>query len=94
MCLGVPGEIVEFSADSPGLAEVDVAGVRRTVNVGLLSDEDLAVGDRVLVHLGFAMSRADEGQSQGMDFLEEIAHAYEQERAETVSSAAESVPRS
>jgi hydrogenase expression/formation protein HypC len=57
MCLAIPGRIVELSGDFDHLAVVDVGGVRRKVNVALLQDEGLALGDWVLIHVGFAMSK-------------------------------------
>lgn len=56
MCLGIPGLIVGVR-DGAQLAEVDVVGVRRTVNVGLIDDP--REGDWVLIHVGFAMDRID-----------------------------------
>jgi hydrogenase expression/formation protein HypC len=63
MCLGIPGQLIELSADNPHLARVDVVGVRRMVNIGLLEDEPLAPGDWVLIHVGFAMSKIDEAEA-------------------------------
>lgn len=63
MCLAIPGKIVEFSSEQPLLARVDVAGVKRNVNIGLLADEPLDVGDWVLIHVGFAMSKIGEEQA-------------------------------
>jgi hydrogenase expression/formation protein HypC len=63
MCLGIPGQIVEIDADNDQLARVDVTGVRRVINIGLLEDEELAVGDWVLIHVGFAMSKIDEDEA-------------------------------
>ena len=63
MCLAIPGRIVEFSQDNPALAKVDVAGVRRNVNVSLLEDGELRSGDWVLIHVGFAMSKIEEIQA-------------------------------
>ena len=57
MCLAIPGKIVEFVANEPHLAVVEVARVRRRVNVDLLRDDGLAIGDWVLIHVGFAMSK-------------------------------------
>jgi hydrogenase expression/formation protein HypC len=57
MCLAIPGRIIELSGDDSRLAVVDVSGVRRRINVDLLKDDALAVGDWVLIHVGFAMSR-------------------------------------
>jgi hydrogenase expression/formation protein HypC len=63
MCLGIPGQVVELDAGSEQLARVDVAGVRRTINIALLEDEGVDVGDWVLIHVGFAMSKIDEEQA-------------------------------
>jgi len=60
MCLAIPGRIVELPVGGQPLAAVEVAGVRRRVNVDLLSDERLEPGDWVLIHVGFAMSRISE----------------------------------
>ena len=58
MCLAIPGKIVQFITDEPHLAVVEVAGVRRRVNIDLLrEDGPLALSDWVLIHVGFAMSR-------------------------------------
>ncbi len=63
MCLGIPGQLVELSAENDQLAKVDIAGVRRMINVGLLEDEVLEPGDWVLIHVGFAMSKIDEDEA-------------------------------
>ena len=60
MCLAIPGQIVELSSDEPHLAVVEVSKVRRKINVGLLEGEQIAPGDWVLIHVGFAMSRVSE----------------------------------
>lgn len=77
MCLGIPGEIVEILPDRPDLAKVDVAGVRRAVNIGLLDGERLDPGDWVLIHVGFALSKIDEEEARAsLEFLEGIGQAY------------------
>ena len=63
MCLGIPGQLVELDADNDQLARVEVAGVRRMINIGLLEDEVLEPGDWVLIHVGFAMSKIDEDEA-------------------------------
>ncbi len=63
MCLGIPGEVVEFLPDQPDLARVNVSGVRRVINIGLLSDEPPVPGDWVLIHVGFALSKIDEDEA-------------------------------
>jgi hydrogenase expression/formation protein HypC len=57
MCLAIPGKIVDLTSDNPHLALVEVAGVRRQINVDLVRDDALAAGDWVLIHVGFAMSK-------------------------------------
>jgi len=59
MCLGIPGEVVEIVDDAEHLATVAVNGVRRAISLTLVADEGVGVGDWVLVHVGFAMSRID-----------------------------------
>ena len=80
MCLGIPGEVVEIRADETDLARVDVAGVRRMVNIGLLEGQSLVPGDWVLIHVGFALSKIDEAEARAaMEFLESIGQAYDEE---------------
>jgi hydrogenase expression/formation protein HypC len=56
VCLAIPGQVVAIGPE-PHLATVEVSSVRRKVNVDLLQAETLAIGDWVLIHVGFAMSR-------------------------------------
>jgi hydrogenase expression/formation protein HypC len=82
MCLGIPGEIVELLDDRSDLAKVDVSGVRRAINIGLLENEPLVPGDWVLIHVGFAMSKIDEAEAKAaLEFLEGIGQAYDDEIA-------------
>ena len=82
MCLGIPGEVIEILADRPDLAKVDVSGVKRAINIGLLAEESVQPGDWVLIHVGFALSKIDEGEAKAaMEFLEGIGKAYEDEIA-------------
>ncbi len=60
MCLAIPGKILDRVPDHPTLAVVEVVGVRRKVDLGLLQDDMPAIGDWVLIHVGFAMSRISE----------------------------------
>ncbi|MCL1838034.1 MAG: HypC/HybG/HupF family hydrogenase formation chaperone [Propionibacteriaceae bacterium] len=62
MCLGIPGEIVALVGND--LATVSVNGVERDVNVGLLGDEPVSIGDWVLVHVGFALSKIDKDEAE------------------------------
>lgn len=82
MCLGIPGEIIEIQEDRPDLAKVAVSGVKRSINIGLLSDDPPVPGDWILIHVGFALSKIDEEEaSAALKFLEEIGQAYEDELA-------------
>jgi len=60
MCLAIPGKIVEIACDKPNSALVDVVGMRRRVDLGLLEDNRPVPGDWVLIHVGFAMSKISE----------------------------------
>ena len=60
MCLAIPGQVVELFPDQPHAAMIDVVGVRRKVDLGLLQDDLPVRGDWVLIHVGFAMSKISE----------------------------------
>ncbi len=80
MCLGIPGQIVEFVDEANQIAKVDVSGVRRNVHVGLVLPDGLAPGDWVLIHVGFALSKIDEAEARATyEFLRSLGEAYEQE---------------
>lgn len=90
MCLGIPGEIIEVLPDQPDLARVDVSGVRRVINVGLLVEEKVEPGDWVLIHVGFALSKIDAAEAAAaLQFLEDIGKAYEDELAALAESRVE-----
>jgi len=67
MCLGIPGQIVALDPQHAALATVEVAGVRRAVNIACIVDDEhppaSTLGEWVLVHVGFAMSRIDAGEA-------------------------------
>ena len=80
MCLGIPGQVIELLEVHEHLARVDVSGVGRVINIGLLEDEDLAPGDWVLIHVGFAMSKIDEDEAQmALEGLQMMGAAYDDE---------------
>jgi hydrogenase expression/formation protein HypC len=80
VCLGIPGELVERVAEHEDLAVVEVSGVRRRINIGLLADEPLVPGDWVLVHVGFALSKISEKEAQAvLDYLEGLGQPYADE---------------
>ncbi|MGH2780940.1 MAG: HypC/HybG/HupF family hydrogenase formation chaperone [Thermoleophilaceae bacterium] len=92
MCLAIPGQIVEVVDDANRLAQVDVAGVRRKVNIGLLdgAGEPAAPGDWVLIHVGFALSKVDEEEALATRrLLEAMGAEYEAELEELKASVIE-----
>jgi hydrogenase expression/formation protein HypC len=73
MCLAIPGKIVEIVDEDNRIAKVEVGGVKRNINVGMLDKEEARVGDYVLIHVGFAMSKVDEQQAhETLRILKEI----------------------
>ena len=92
MCLAIPGQIVEIVDESNRLARVDVAGVRRTVNIGLLDVDGTSAtpGDWGLIHVGFALSKIDEEEAHAtLKLLEEMGAEYQQELEELKASVIE-----
>jgi hydrogenase expression/formation protein HypC len=94
VCLAIPGRVVEVLDEANRLAQVDVAGVRRTVNVALLDgDRDWAgalVGQWVLIHVGFALSKIDEQEAQAtLTLLQQMGADYDRELRELRESAIE-----
>jgi hydrogenase expression/formation protein HypC len=92
MCLAIPGQIIEFCDPERFLARVDVSGVRRVVNVALVSGgpDGAQIGDWVLIHVGFAISHVDEQEALATRrLLEQMGREYEQELAELEESVIE-----
>jgi hydrogenase expression/formation protein HypC len=88
VCLAIPGQILDVVDESNRLARVDVAGVRRNVNIGLL--DDVGPGDWVLIHVGFAISQVDEEEARATrSLLERMGAEYEQELRELRASVIE-----
>lgn len=80
MCLGIPGQIVEIIDADKLLAMVDVSGVKRSINIACIVDDQhpaqKCLGDWVLVHVGFAMGRIDEEEAKRtMDLLNQLGEA-------------------
>jgi hydrogenase expression/formation protein HypC len=92
MCLGIPGRIVTIDDVRKKLATVDVSGVRRQVNIACIVDEkhpvDSCLGDWVLIHVGFAMSRIDEAEAaQTLQILTELGEAQAEIEAMRLTAA-------
>src|ERR1700683_3803046 len=84
MCLAIPGKIVEIASDNPNSALVDVVGMRRRVDLGLLVEDPPVPGDWVLIHVGFAMSKISEAdaadQMRTLEMLGECEAAVQEVR--------------
>jgi hydrogenase expression/formation protein HypC len=92
MCLAIPGQIIDIADEPNRLARVDVAGVRRTINIGLLDEDGGGVGegDWVLIHVGFAISQVDEEEAIATRRqLEQMGRDYEAELEELKASVIE-----
>jgi hydrogenase expression/formation protein HypC len=84
MCLAIPGRIVEIVDEADDIAKVEVGGVRRNINVSLL--DTVRVGDYVLIHVGFALSKVDEHEAaETLRLLEELG-SYQDELDQFKSS--------
>ncbi len=82
MCLGIPGQLVEIVDEEEHRGIADVDGVRREINIGLVMGEagGINIGDWVLIHVGFAMSKIDEEEAQKtLDFLKLMGSVYDDE---------------
>jgi hydrogenase expression/formation protein HypC len=80
MCLGIPGRVVEITDAGNKLGMVDVCGVRRQINLACIVNAEhpvsACVGDWVLVHVGFAMSRIDEQEARlTLELLTQLGEA-------------------
>jgi len=92
MCLGIPGRIVTIDDAAKRLATVDVGGVKRQVNIACIVNDaypvEACVGDWVLVHVGFAMSRIDEQEAaETLKILTELGEAQAEIEAMRLSAA-------
>lgn len=92
MCLGIPGQIVKIDDVARNLATVDVSGVKRQVNITCIVSPDhpvdACVGDWVLIHVGFAMSRIDEREAaETLKVLIELGEAQAEMEAMMNSAA-------
>jgi hydrogenase expression/formation protein HypC len=92
VCLAIPGRVIEVVDEANRLALVDVAGVRRTVNIGLLDADGHGAepGNWVLIHVGFALSLVDEEEAAAtLALLQGMGEDYEKELEELKASVIE-----
>lgn len=82
MCVGIPGKVVEIVDLAEHRAIADVDGVRREINIGLLLGDEggINVGEYVLIHVGFALSKIDEEEAAStLSFIKGLGSVYDDE---------------
>ena len=80
MCVGIPAQVIELGPSGAHTAIVDVDGAQREVNTVMVDDEGLAVGEWVLLHVGFAMSKIDAAEAaETLAFMRELGSVYDEE---------------
>ncbi|MGI9597557.1 MAG: HypC/HybG/HupF family hydrogenase formation chaperone [Acidimicrobiales bacterium] len=80
MCVGIPAKVVVLEPAGPHTATVEVEGVQRNVNTIMVDDEGLVVGEWVLLHVGFAMSKIDAAEAEEtLAFIRELGSVYDEE---------------
>lgn len=80
MCVGIPAQVVSLDATEPHSAIVDVEGVQRMVNTIMVEDDGIGVGDWVLLHVGFAMSKIDPVEAADtLAFMRKLGSVYDEE---------------
>ncbi len=80
MCVGIPAQVVTLDSSGPHTATVDVEGVQRELNTIIVDDEGLEVGEWVLLHVGFAMSKIDAAEAaETLAFMRKLGSVYDDE---------------
>ncbi len=79
MCLSIPSKVVKISEDKT-MCTVDTMGVQRDANLMMMEDDDVTVGDYVLLHIGFVMNKIDEDEAlASIDTYKEILEVMNEE---------------
>jgi len=79
MCLSIPSKVVKVSEDKT-MCTVDTMGVQREANLMMMADDEVQVGDYVLLHIGFVMNKIDEEEAlASLETYREILQAMDEE---------------
>jgi hydrogenase expression/formation protein HypC len=79
MCLSIPSKVVKISDDKT-MCTVDTMGVQRDANLMMMGEEDIKVGDYVLLHIGFVMNKIDEDEAlASIETYKEILELMDEE---------------
>ncbi len=85
MCLSIPSKVVNISEDKT-TCTVDTMGVQREANLMMMADDEVKVGDYVLLHIGFVMNKIDEEEALASiaTYQEILALMDEEERKRAI----------
>ena len=79
MCLSIPSKVVKIDKEA-NIATVDTMGVQRDASLSLMEEEDIKIGDYVLLHIGFVMNKIDEVDAlESIETYKEIIEAMNEE---------------
>jgi len=82
MCLSIPSKVVKVSEDKT-MCTVDTMGVQREANLMMMADDEVKVGDYVLLHIGFVMNKIDEKEAlASIETYKEILAVMDEEERE------------
>ncbi len=85
MCLSIPSKVVKISDDNT-MCTVDTMGVQRDANLMMMEDGDVAIGDYVLLHIGFVMNKIDDDEAMASieTYKEILEHMNEEDRKQAI----------
>lgn len=85
MCLSIPSKVVKIDKEN-NIATVDTMGVQRDASLDLMAEDDVNLGDYVLLHIGFIMNKIDEEDAlESLKVYQEIIEKMdEEERKQTI----------
>ncbi|WP_415398103.1 HypC/HybG/HupF family hydrogenase formation chaperone [Sulfurimonas sp. CS5] len=79
MCLSIPSKVVKIDKEL-NMATVDTMGVQRNASLDLMAEDDIKLGDYVLLHIGFIMNKIDEADAmESIELYKEIIEAMNEE---------------
>ncbi len=84
MCLSIPSKVIEISEDKT-MCRVDTMGVQREANLMMMGEEDIKIGDFVLLHIGFVMNKIDKEEAlASIETYREILELMDEEERRRV----------
>ncbi|MBC8238049.1 MAG: HypC/HybG/HupF family hydrogenase formation chaperone [Helicobacteraceae bacterium] len=92
MCLSIPSKVVKIDKER-NVAVVDTMGVTREAGLDLMEEEDVQIGDYVLLHIGFIMNKIDEEDAlESLKIYKEIIEKMEEEDRRELIEADDNCP--